>query len=131
MSSAANRAKTKWNAEHYKQIKVFVDPIIAAAFKTACARAGCSMAGELSRLMAEYSAAVKERKPAAVDTVSTRSKRHKAVNSLIVQMEQIRNAEENYQSNIPDNLRNSSRNEAAEQSISIMDDVIELLGEIY
>lgn len=131
MSNAANRAKTKWNAEHYKQVKVFVDPVIAAAFKTACDRSGRSMAGELSHFMAEYSAAAKECRPAAADTVSTRSKRRKSVNALILQMEQIRDAEVLYQSNIPDNLRNSSRYEAAEQSISVMDDVIELLGEIY
>lgn len=131
MSNAANRAKTKWNAEHYKQVKVFVDPVIAVAFKSACDRSGRSMAGELSLFMAEYSAAAKECRPAATDTVSTRSKRRKSVNALILQMEQIRDAEVLYQSNIPDNLRSSSRYEAAEQSISVMDDVIELLTEIY
>jgi len=131
LSDTANRAKTKWNAEHYTQIKVSVDPVIAAAFKTACEKAGRSMAGVLSQLMAEYSTAAKESRPAAVDTVSTRRKRRNSVNSLILQMEQIRDAEVNYQSNIPDNLRGSSRFEAAEQSISVLDEVIELLGEIY
>ena len=131
MSKAANRAKTKWNAEHYKQVKAFVDPVIATAFKTACERTGRSMAGELSRFMAEYSAVAIKSRPANVDTVSTRRKRRKSVNTLISQMEQIRDAELYYQSNIPENLQGSSRYEAAEQSISVMDDVIELLGDIY
>ena len=131
LPSPANRAKTKWNAEHYTQIKVSVDPVIAAAFKTACERAGRSKAGVLSQFMAEYSAVVKDSSPAVADTVSTRRKRRNSINALTLQMEQIRDAEVNYQSNIPDNLRGSSRYEAAEQSISVMDDVIELLGEIY
>jgi len=131
LSTAANRAKTKWNAEHYSQIKVSVDPVIAAAFKTACERAGRSMAGVLSQFMAEYSAVRKDSSPAVADTVSTRRKRRNSVNSLTLQMEQIRDAEVNYQSNIPDNLQGSSRFEAAEQSIAVLDEVIELLREIY
>ena len=131
MSNAENRAKTKWNAKHFKQVKVSIDPVIAAAFKSACERTGRSMTGVLSRFMAEYSAAAKESKPAAVDTLSTRRKRRNSVSTLIFQMEQIRDAEILYQSNIPENLRNSSRYEAAEQSISVMDEVIELLSEIY
>ena len=131
MATASNRAKTKWNTEHYKQIKVFVDPVIAAAFKTACERAGRSIAGVLSQFMAEYSAIAKESKTAVKDSVSTRRKRRKSVSTLIFQMEQIRDAEILYQSNIPENLRGSSRYEVAEQSISLMDEVIELLSEIY
>jgi hypothetical protein len=131
VSNAENRAKTKWNAEHFKQVKVSIDPIIATAFKAACEKTGRSMAGMLSRFMAEYSNAAKKSKPAAVDTMSTRRKRRKSVSALIFQMEQIRDAEILYQSNIPENLRNSSRYEDAEQSISVMDEVIELLSEIY
>jgi hypothetical protein len=55
LSSSANKAKTKWNVEHYKQVKVSVNPAVAAAFKFVCESAGVSMAGVLSSFMAQYS----------------------------------------------------------------------------
>jgi hypothetical protein len=37
MSKAAtNKAKTRWNAEHYTQIKVYIDPGVASDFKRKC-----------------------------------------------------------------------------------------------
>jgi hypothetical protein len=131
LHSAASRAKTKWNSEHYKQMKFSVDPFVAASFKTACERAGLSMAGVVSEFMAAYGAAAKNAKPAGADAVSDRGKRRKLVSALIRQMGQIRDAEEAYLSNIPENLQGSSRHEAAEHSISTMDEAIILLEDIY
>jgi len=131
LSKAANRAKSKWNAKNYSQVKVSVDPDVAAAFRAACRRDGRSMASVLSQFMAHYSADAKEGKATSEDDVSTRGKRRKLVRSYAKRIERVRDAEENYMSNIPANLQGSVRYEAAEQSVSVMDSVIELLGEIY
>lgn len=134
LTKASNRAKTKWNALHYTQIKVAVDPQIAAAFKAACRSADISMASVLSQFMAEYSAVTlksRPEKPAAAHLVSTKQKRRKLVNAIIRQMEQIRDAQEQARDNIPDNLQAGNAYEAADESISVMDEVIELLETIY
>jgi hypothetical protein len=134
LTKAANSAKTRWNALHYTQIKASVDPRIAAAFKTACRSADISMASVLSQFMAEFSAVtVKNRppKPAAADRVSTKQKRRKFVNSIIRQMKQIRDAQEQARDHIPDSLQGGSTYEAAEESIAVMDEVIALLEDIY
>ena len=131
MSSAANRAKTKWNSEHYKQVKVSIDPAVAAAFKSACEKSGLSMASVLSQLMAKYSNSAAARKAAAKDDVSTRKKRRALVGALAQQLQKVRDAEESYMLGIPENLQGSSRFEAAEESVSAMDDVIDLIGDIY
>ena len=68
MSDLATKAKARWNAANYVQLKVSVRPEIAAAFKAACAASGVSMAGELSRFMAEYSATPGTKKTAAAQS---------------------------------------------------------------
>ena len=136
MSKASNRAKTKWNASHYTPIKVSACPEVAAAFKAACAAAGASMASVLSRLMAEYAAVTATNqetgiKMAVVDPASTMKKRRKTVRAVAGLLEQVRDAEERFVSNAPENLQGAPIYEAAEQYVSVLDDVIEQLGEIY
>jgi len=132
MGNAANRAKTKWNASRYKQVKVSVDPGIASAFRVACEVVGVSMAGELSRFMAEYSAISKKRKPViAADDMSTRRKRRKSITEMISTMERIRDAESISHDNVPENLRGTDSYEATEESLSVMDEVLDLLETIY
>ena len=131
MPSAKNRAKTKWNSEHYKQVNVSIDPTVAAVFKSACKKSGLSMAAALSQFMAQYDTSVAFHKAVAKDDVSTRKKRRALVGALARQLQKIRDAEESYMLSIPENLQGSSRFEAAEESISVMDDVIGLIGEIY
>ena len=136
MSNAATRAKARWNAANYVQIKVSVHPEIAKAFKAACAAADVSMAGELSRFMAGY-AAVKAADQAAViktrdaDSVSTMKKRRKTVRAVTGLLEQVRDAEELFIGNAPENLQSAPIYENAEQYLSVLDDVIVQLGEIY
>ena len=131
MSGAANQAKTKWNAEHYMQVKVSVEPSVAAAFKAACQNNGRSMASAISDFMALYASDTTKKNTAASDTVSTRGKRRRLVCILSRQLEQVRGAEEDYLSNIPENLQGGIRAEAEEHSIAVLDEVIELLGDIY
>jgi len=131
MGSAANQAKTRWNAKKYRQVKFSIDPDIAAAFKAACSAAGSSMAGAVSQFMAEYSKAAKACKAPTGADFSTRKKRRQAVSRMISQLEQIMDAEEGYMEAIPENLRNSVRYESAEESISSMEDALDKLAEIY
>jgi len=132
MSSPANMAKTKWNAAHYKQLKFNISPKIAAEFKRACEKAGVSMACEISRFMAGYSAVAVERKakPAEAD-LTTRRKRRKTVANIILQMERVLDAETESHENVPENLRNSDAYEEDEERINTIGEAVELLESIY
>jgi hypothetical protein len=132
MSSPANRAKTKWNAAHYKQLKFNISPKIAAEFKSACEKANVSMAGEISRFMAEYGAVAIERKAKPADEdLTTRRKRRKLVERIALQLERVLDAETESHENVPENLRNSDAYEDDEERIKTMGEAVELLGEIY
>ena len=131
MSSSANRAKTKWNASHYKQLKFNVSPTIASEFKRTCEKNGVSMAGEVSRFMAEYSSAVVERKAKPEDDLTTRRKRRKAVAEMTLRMGRVLDAETESHENVPENLRGTDDYEGCEERIRSMEEAIELLVSIY
>jgi hypothetical protein len=136
LPNASTRAKARWNAANYVQIKVSVNPKIAVAFKAACVAAGVSMAGELSRFMAGYAAVAATNQAAGIktectDSVSTMKKRRKTVRAVTGLLEQVRDAEERFIDNAPENLQSAPIYENAEQYVSVLDDVIEQLGEIY
>jgi hypothetical protein len=132
MSISANRAKTKWNAAHYKQLKFNISPTIAAEFKRTCEKAGVSMASEISRFMAEYGAVAAERKAKpAEDELATRRKRRKLVAKITLQMERVLDAETESHENVPENLRGSSAYEDDEDRLRIMGEAIALLELIY
>jgi hypothetical protein len=134
MGNAANGAKTRWNASHYTQVKVSVKPEIAAAFKAKCLAGGVSMASAMSRLMAgcgDAAAGSGAGRPPMAITTSSRPKRRKLVDAMRRQLEQIRDAEQRYLDAIPENLQGGAAYDAAEESISLMDDAIDLLKDIY
>ena len=115
-----------------KQVKVLVDARIAAAFKSACAEKGVSMAEQLSRFMAEFGkSALNSKPPSTIEDASTRKKRRRIVNYAISLIEPARDGEDTYRGNIPVNLRNSTVYEASEDSSSMMEEVIDLLGAVY
>jgi len=129
MSNAAIGAKQRWNTAHYTQVKVSVSPEIASAFKAACAASNVSMAGALSRFMADYGkTAATHKKPT---DYATKRQRRAAVRSLIQQLDQIKDAEERYRDNIPGNLRSSAVFDAADQCTSLLEEAIDILGSIY
>ena len=108
------------------QVKVSVDPHIAACFKQACATANISMAAELSRFMDDYSnGSVKRR---AAPDYTTRRKRRAVVKRIISELELLRAAEEHLLANAPENLQDAPIYETADEFISIYDDVIDQLG---
>jgi hypothetical protein len=118
--------------EKHKQVKVLVDTEVANAFKAACAKQGISMAGELSRFMAEYTKTViKREKPNTYEDASTRKKRRQMINHVIRLMELARDGEDAYRWNIPPNLQNSIVYELSEESSSVMEEIIDQLGAVY
>ena len=128
-SNPATQAKKRWNAENYTQIKVYVDPKVASAFKETCAKADVSMAGALTRFMAEYSKTPSNGRQ--LPDYSTRRKRRAAVKSFTEQMVLIRDAEEFCRDNTPVNLRESSVYDQADEYVSLLEDAVELLNSIY
>ena len=117
-SNALARAKLS-------QVKVSVDPQIATAFKAACAASNVSMAAELTRFMVDYSKGTVKRKVAPDYT--TRRKRRAVIKRILVELEQLRVAEERLIDNAPDNLQDAPIYETADEYIAIFDDVIGLL----
>ena len=117
----------------YKQLKVSVEPALAKSFKAACINAGVSMASEFSEFMAvrtgtlaEFSA--KKSKHASYDT---RRKRRQHINVIIGHLEAIRDCEDAYRANIPENLRSGSAYRDAEQAIDNLDQAIDILRNTY
>ena len=130
MAKTSNKSKQAWNAEHYVQIKVSVNPEIASAFKATCKAAGVSMASTISAFMESYpSIPVKRVSPTII--LTTRQHRRKALKQLIGTLEEIRDAEETYRDNIPDNLTNSIVYETAHESVTVMNDAIDILENAY
>jgi len=123
MGVTSNEAKQHWNRTHYTQIKVSVQPEIAAKFKAKCQTKGVSMASEISRFMSG-----ENKKP---DICSTRQRRRRALVSIITQLEEIFYAEKQYWDNIPINLQNAPAYEAAEQAATAMEEALELLYQAY
>jgi len=133
MGSAATKTKQRWNTEHYTQIKISTAPELASSFKSACAAAGVSMASQLTRFMADYSGgteAVKTRTEAPVD-YSSKRKRRAAVKKIIHQLEQIKEAEERIINNAPKNLQSAPMYETAGETVSALEESIELLESAY
>ena len=130
--SAQKPAREKWNAEHYAQINISVDKKLAAEFKTACAGRGVSIASAVKTFMATYSCL--EEKPS--DTLPkarkpSRGIRRREVCAIVNALGIILAEEEEYYENIPQNLAGSVRAEAAEESVSMLSEAIELLSEAY
>jgi hypothetical protein len=117
-------------AKPYTQVKVSVCPDIALAFKNACACANQTMVAVLSQFMGQYAKTVTVKNGYAPD-LSSRRQRRAAVRSVIHQLERVRDGEENYRENIPDNLQGSSVFDKAEQCVAILDEALELLESAY
>jgi hypothetical protein len=130
MGNTSTYAKQQWNARNYTQVKVSLKPEAAAAFKAACAASNETIAGVLSKFMEQYCKTAAPKGGYSPD-LSSRRQRRTAVRSLICQLERIRDGEEQYMNNIPDNLQGSSVFDRAEQCISLLNDAIELLEMAY
>jgi len=75
------------------------------------------MASVLSQYMAQYSSMTVSKDPDTAAPLSTRRKRRKILDNIIGQLEALLNAEEQAQSNIPENLVGSSNYEAYNEKL--------------
>ena len=130
MGATSSEVKKRWNDAHYTQIKVSVVPEVAASFKTRCQSLGVSMASEISRFMSGGTQAGHSSVP-SIALYATRQKRRKALKSLTGQLEAILSAEQQYVDNIPANLQNSRLYDAAEQTVTALEDALNILSEAY
>jgi len=126
METAINQGNARKNAK-LTQVKVSVDPEIAAAFKQACAASNVSMTAELSRFMADYANGTVKRK--AAPNYSTRRHRRTAAKTMIKELLIMRACEEGVLDNCPENLQGSGVYEATEEAISALDAAIDALCE--
>jgi len=131
MQEKVYESKKRWNAANYKQLNIAVRPELAAAFRTACEQAQTPMREVLITLIAEYCATPQAVKVQNDKSYTVRSSRRKATVAIIRQLEKIRDAEEEYKTKMPVNLRNSTRYESAEQAVESLDEAIGILGEAF
>jgi hypothetical protein len=130
----SKESRGKWNAEHYSQFKVSVEKELASAFKDACANEKASAAGVVKAFMREY---LGRGHPAAITIprngprISTRGDRRKEVRAVIGKLMRVRDAEEAYMGNIPDNMQGGARFEAAAQAVAMLEDALDALQEAY
>jgi hypothetical protein len=129
MGTTATKSKQRWNSVHYTQVKVSIDPEVASAFKAACESSGVSMASKLSQYMSEYSNIAKKSRRSPDYT--TKRQRRAAVKSIVQQLKRIKSAEEHSKDSIPESLQGAEIYENAEECVSSLEDVIELMEDIY
>jgi len=129
MGKTSNMAKQQWNSAHYVQIKVQVKPETASAFKAACAASGTSMASELSAFMEEFASPPQGALPLV--KVKTLGNRRKAMSLVYRLLTEIRDAEEGFLENMPENLQGSSRYEMAEERLDRLSEVLEAADGLY
>lgn len=113
----------------YQQVKVSISAEVAAAFKLACATSNVSMASMLSQFMAEYSSTAPAKRNISQD-YSTKRRRRDAVHKIILQLERIKECEERFMGNIPENLQGSIVYDRAEGFVSCLDEAIDALASI-
>jgi len=130
MGKTSSTAKHKWNSQHYTQVKVFVLPEIAQAFKERCKADGVSMAATLSRFMSGMTSS-NNFPQKSVSGVETRPQHRKTLDKLIRQAEMILAAETEYRDRIPENLRSSNRYDAADDAVVALESALDYLRDVY
>jgi len=109
-----------------RQLKVYVPLDVFIALKNMSAAHDASMSALITKLITEATGINK--RPLKLDPdYSTRRRRNAAIESIIKQLQSIKEYEERYRDNIPENLQNSVVYEAAESHIEWLDEVLEVL----
>jgi len=129
MGKTSSQVKQKWNEKHYTSVKVAVKPQTAADFKAACAAAGTSMACELANFMNIYVNPPQEKY--IPKNVKTLGNRRKAMAVILTLMTEMRDAEDEFMNNMPENLQSSSRYEEADERLSSLDEVLDTIKDLY
>jgi len=132
MSIASTAAKQRWNKAHYAEIKASLNKDLVENFKAKCKENGVSIASVLAMKMSEYCGSdlqpKKCKKPLLYDT---RPKRRKKAAIITDQLDEIIQFETVYRDNIPVNLENSIRAEAADISIEKLTEALDAIREAY
>jgi len=129
MGKTSSQAKQRWNEQHYTSIKVAVKPQTATDFKAACAAAGTSMAAELANFMNIYVNPPPERH--IPQNVKTLGNRRKAMSVILTLMTEMRDAEDEFMNNMPENLQGSSRYEDADERLTSLVEALETIKDLY
>jgi hypothetical protein len=87
------------------------------------------MAGVLSEYMAKHGG-ISSKINASSLALSSKRQRRTELAKVIRQLERIRDSEEGYRDRIPENLQTSAVFEAADEWITNLDEVLELLGNL-
>ena len=130
MGRTSNAVKQRWNEGNYTQLKVWVPPGVAAAFKAKCKACNISMAGELTRFMnggADQGHAGK----GAAPVIATRPQRRRAVEEIVQGLHRVLEAENEYIDSMPPGIRESVRREAADEAVGALEEALEALGRAY
>jgi len=134
MGTSATHSKQRWCSKNYTQVKISVDPDVAAAFKAACTSINVSMAGILSQFMSDYSGLVRSGgfgDNADHFDFSTRRKRRMVIKHVIQLLHSVMEGELFSMDRIPNNLKGTSAYESAEEIVSQLGEAIETLGQLY
>jgi len=132
MSIASTAAKQRWNKAHYAEIKASLQKELVEQFKAKCKKNGVSIASVLAAQMSEYCGRALQPKGRKKTLLyDTRPKRRKKASIIADQLDEIIQHEAAYRENIPVNLENSIRAEAADTSIEKLSAALDLIREAY
>ena len=133
MGTSATKAKRKWNKEHYTNVTAAMKPEMAAELKQRCQEGGKSVTSVITELVAEYlSMEVPSPKGKAEKKVTgNRRRRSRDLKEHIAAIESILDGEEEYLSNVPENLVGGIRYENASESIEHLRTALDELREVY
>ena len=109
-----------------RQVKVHVPLEVFIALKNMSAAHSISMSALITKLIVDATG-INRPKMVMEPDYSTRRRRNAAITSIIKEIQRIKEYEERYRDNIPENLQNSVVYEAAEQHIEWLDEVLEVL----
>jgi hypothetical protein len=108
----------------YTQLKISVDPQLAAAFKSACIASGRSMASVLAHFMADF--ARSETSTPNAD-LHTKRQRRAEIQNIIKRLRRVRDSQQRSLDRIPVNLHSAPAFDSAESWISSLDEAIDSL----
>jgi hypothetical protein len=113
----------------YSQVKVSVKTEIAEPYKAACKKSGVSMASDLTEYMAKRSGKLEQ--AARRRSACTRGRRRQRLFKLADELEAILAEESAYRDKIPENLTGGMAYEAAESTIELLEEALELLHNAF
>jgi hypothetical protein len=113
-----------------KQVKIYVEPELAATFATLCRAGGVSVTAELSGYMRKRTG---RREPSTASGIHTdvRRQRKAAMRHAVTLLEKIRDDEGAYFEAMPESLKASELGEDAEQTVNRINDALDALGEAF